>query len=215
MYSPHTVNLNLSSTNLSVNISQLIHTQIESQLLSMNGNALLQPCVEKSVDPSWIQQLHSLSLHLILSGRKNDEGDVMECHFSRETLLFPRIQNTITILSPILEKYSSAPITINDLDYLLENRSDEEQIGILLSLGFSKHLFSIPLSLYKHKLVLCSAYQWTSKSNRQIEVDYLFELGVCDSFQNRLINSSSLRWPLLIEVRITIKSFTFLSFTST
>ena len=108
----------------------------------------------------------------------------MECHFSRETLLFSRIQNAINILSPLLEKYSSAPLTINDLDYLLENRSDEEQIGILLSLGFSKHLLSIPLSLYKHKLVLCSAYQWASKSNRQIEVDYLFELGVCDSLQS-------------------------------
>lgn len=173
------MNLNLSSANISVNVSELIHTQIEAQLLSLHGNSLLQPCVEHSSDPSWIQQLHSLSLHLILSGRKNDEGDVIECHFSRETLLFSRIQNTISILCPYLEQYSSAPFTINDLDYLLENHSDEEQIGILLSLGFSRHLQSIALSLYKHKLVLCSAYQWKSKSNRQIEVDYLFEIGVC------------------------------------
>ena len=172
------VNLNLSSTNDSVNISQLIQTQIEAQLLSINANSLIQPCAEESSDPSWIQQLHSLSLHLILSGRKNDEGDVIECHFARETLFFSRIQNTIVILSPYLEKYASSRLTINDLDFLLENHSVEEQIGILLSLGYSRHLLSIPLSLYKHKLVLCSAYQWKSKSNRQIEVDYQLELGV-------------------------------------
>ena len=205
--SPHVVNLHLSSENTSVNVPRTIQEKIEAQLLSSFGNALIQPLLDNSSNPSWLQQLHSLSYHLILSGRKNDESDVMDCEFSRGVLFSSRVQNTIIVLSRWLRKYSSFSITMNDLDYLLDSHPVEEQIGILLSLGFSGHLRSLPLALYKHKLVFCYSQQWRSNSHQQVEIDYQLEAAV--SVPVCIYCSFYLHWQLLINHRITIKSSTF------
>ena len=182
MCSPHVVNLHLSSENTSVNVPRTIQEKIEAQLLSSFGNALIQPLLTSSPNLSWLQQLHSLSYQLILSGRKNDESDVMDCEFSRGVLFSSRVQNTIITLSCMLRKYSSFSITMNDLDYLLEGHPVEEQIGILLSLGFSGHLRSLPLTLYKHKLVFCYSQQWGGNSHQQVEIDYQLEAAVPHSY---------------------------------
>lgn len=73
MNSNSPINLHITNDNTSINIPLTIHTYIQSQLLSIQGNSLLCIC-SSSPNEHFIQALHDSVSYLCLSGRKNDES---------------------------------------------------------------------------------------------------------------------------------------------
>ena len=181
------VNLHLSSEQtLSDNsLQNTILTKIQTQLLSISGYSLLCQSVLNSTiqHSSFIQQLVSSSFTISYSGRINNESDlvIFEIAESRKQRM-----NALHTLNKALQiiyqsSYSSTTFTINDLQYLLERRTDTEQFGLLIAFGHSGLLRKIPFHILKLKLMipgLISNSQDRYLTNQNGDINYKIECGV-------------------------------------
>lgn len=105
-------------------------------------------------------------------------GDLLDCEFSRRVLYWPRIHSLVRSLLV----FTPSQITLSDVNYIVEGKTEEDMIGICIALGYMKVFKMIDIELFKLKLGYCQVAQWQSQPNQtattQIEINYRIEAAV-------------------------------------
>lgn len=202
------VNLHLPSDSTLTDVQKLIQVKVETQLLAISGYSILtlpSPSSQRK-DLSVVQVLHKTSYHLTTSGRRNNECELTDCEFTSSFLTKSWIHSTIQKAVGIIATHKIPSIfTLDDMTYILYEKTEEEQVGLLIALGVTGLLRKVRLSLYKMKLRFYQSIQWRdegAQNGRLTEkINYKLEIGV--SVLSCV--DTSISWGYLLPIKVPVR----------
>ena len=104
-------------------------------------------------------------------------GDLLDCEFMGCVLYWPRVHSLVQSLI----KSTPNKISLSDINYATEGKSEEDVIGICLTAGYLKLFRMIRFDLMKLKLMYSQLTLWNTQpqhGNTQIDINYRIEAAV-------------------------------------
>lgn len=202
------VNLHLPSESTLTDVHKLIQVKVETQLLGISGYSILTlpPPSSQPKENSVVQVLHKTSFHLTTAGRRNNECDLTDCEFTSSFLTKSWIHSTIQKAVGIIATHKIPSIfTLDDMTYILYEKTEEEQVGLLIALGVTGLLRKVRLNLYKLKLRFYQSIQWRDKDPQKgrstEQINYKLEIGV------RVLSyvDNSISWGYLLLIKVPMR----------